>query len=106
MDISKCEKCIGYKDFNNPINTPCEECIRLDNVSHRENTRFIELSSCEPCNCGECILRIDTDTSRYCSGARFFNKDDRYIAYPYIRKNYMKKGKPKFCPYRNREVKS
>lgn len=105
MDIEKCKSCIGYKDSQNMHNTPYEDCYMIDNKGHGENSCYIELRKDEPECCGKCSLRKEAYTDSYCEGARFFDTDDRYITYPYIRKNYLRKGKPKFCPYRNRKDK-
>ena len=100
MDIKKCEKCIDFTNCDTVENTICEVCLSIDMKGNGENKYFLELDKDTPECCGKCNFRNRYNSDDYCEGARYFNTDDRHITYPYIRKNYLSKGKPKFCPYR------
>ena len=106
MDIELCKRCVDYDNSKIVTNTTCEVCYRIDAIGNGSNSCFLELNEAEPECCGKCEFKFQPPTwmSRdyYCNAARYFNTDDRRISSPNIRKNYLNKNKPKYCPYKRR----
>lgn len=100
MNDELCKKCVDSKNVNTPVNNVCEICKHIDSLGHGENKEFIEVQQ-RPLCCGQCSYKFQSTFSGdyYCMAARYFNLDDRVIANPYIRKNYLSKNTPKWCPF-------
>lgn len=105
MDIELCKKCIHAKDAAAHTNTVCELCYQIDDIGHGANYHFIEKIS-KPDTCGQCVhcqlpkYNMYSVNRPYCDASGTLNTDDRYIMMEYIRKNYLSKGTPKWCPMR------
>ena len=82
MDTELCKSCIHTKDAAAHTKSVCEVCYQIDNIDNGANYHFIGKEP-KPDNCDA-------------SGA--FNTNDRYIQMESIRKNYLSKGTPKWCP--------
>ena len=93
-----CTGCVDYK-FKDNKKSVCCTCLRKNRDGHDIRYHYLELNKQTPECCGKCSYNKKFDTDNYCEAARYFNTDDRKVSFPYIRKNYLKKGKPKFCPY-------
>ena len=106
MDIELCKRCVDYDNSKIVTNTTCEVCHRIDDIGNGSNNYFLELNEIEPECCGKCEFKFQTPAwmsgDYYCKAARYFDTDDRHITNPNIRKNYLNKNKPKFCPYKRR----
>ena len=100
MNNELCKKCIDSEHSDIPINNVCEVCKRIDNLGNGENYEFIAKQQ-RPLSCGQCNYKRKsafTDTY-YCEAARHFDLADRRIAMPSIRKNYLHKNTPVWCPF-------
>ena len=98
-----CKKCIHAKDAELHHNSVCEVCYQIDAIGHGENKEFIEKIEMPEC-CGKCKYcefppkNIFVKQSPYCDASGEFNLDDRRIQMQFIRKNYLTKNTPKWCP--------
>lgn len=97
--MSKCECCIDFK-FKDNKKSVCCECLRKNKDGQEIRHHYLEVNANIPECCGECSYNKKYESDNYCEAARFFDTDDRKVTFPYIRKNYLRKGKPAFCPYR------
>lgn len=107
MNTEKCKKCIHSEDAELHENSVCEICFRIDSIGNRENAEFKERIKPVDC-CGKCIYCItppkllDYNSSPYCEASAEFDRDDRRIRMQCIRKNYLTKNTPKWCPLKNK----
>lgn len=101
MDKEKCKICVCSKDSELHTNSVCEICYRIDEIGNGFNYYFIKKID-KPIICKECIYCQEPQQPfldiYVCKASQSFNKDDRYIFSQSIRKNYLKKGTPKWCP--------
>lgn len=97
MDKKLCEKCIHSQYSSEHKNSVCEVCYHIEYIGNGNNSYFIEKINMPDC-CGECKYCIDKE---YCRASQTFDTDERNITMQYIRKNYLSKGNPQWCPLRN-----
>lgn len=103
IDREKCKRCIHSADSELHENSVCEICFRVDNIGNGENSEFIERIEPVDC-CGKCIYCMDpvrnmfVNQNHYCKASAELDMDDRRITMQYIRKNYLTKNTPKWCP--------
>lgn len=107
MDKTLCEKCVQAKYFNNPLNSVCEICYSIEKHTKKSNSHFREKIEVPECcgKCTYCILPerdICFNPKEFCLASETFNKDDRFISMKFIRKNYLTKGTPKWCPLKEK----
>lgn len=103
MDKELCKKCVCFQFSEEHINSVCEMCYQIENIGNGSNAYFIEKirhqNSCG--NCRHCIISstdIFANNKPYCDASQTFDKDERKIIMQCIRKNYLTKGTPKWCP--------
>lgn len=103
MDKELCKKCVCSQFSEEHHNSVCEICYQIESISNGSNAYFIEKTTC-PNSCGNCEhciippINIFANNKPYCNASQTFDKDDRGIIMQYIRKNYLNKGTPKWCP--------
>lgn len=107
MDKTLCNICIHSKDSELHKDSVCEICYRIDSIGNGENHYFIEKTEapdyCGKCNyCNSITNNAFVSDKPFCSISKHFNKDDRSIQMHYIRRNYLRKGTPKWCPLRGK----
>lgn len=103
MDKELCKKCIHTNDAELHYDSVCEVCYHIDSIGNGENKEFIEKIEVPEC-CGKCkhcmfpARNIFMSQQPWCNASGVFNHDDRKIQMQYIRKNYLTKNTPKWCP--------
>lgn len=103
MDKELCKKCIHSEDAELHENSVCEICFRIDSIGNGENAEFKERIEPVDC-CGKCKYctippkLLDYNSSPYCQASAKLDMDDRRISMQCIRKNYLTKNTPKWCP--------
>lgn len=103
MNIKLCKKCVHSKDSDKYQNSVCEICYLIESKGNGSNAHFIQTIKPPNC-CGECIycnkdpINIFMKNSEYCRASEKFISDDKSIILKYIRKNYLTKNRPKWCP--------
>ena len=98
IDTELCKSCIHTKDAAAHTKSVCEVCYQIDNIDNGENYHFRGKEP-KPDNCGQCVHCMHPeDNTYYCDASGAFNTNDRYIQMEPIRKNYLSKGTPKWCP--------
>lgn len=108
MNSELCKKCIHSKDAEKHINSVCEVCYKIDNIGNGENSQFKERLDTPEC-CGKCVYcihppkNIFVSNSSYCKASAEFDLDDRNIRMQCIRKNYLTRNTPKWCPLKRRD---
>lgn len=107
MDRELCKKCIHSKDAELHKNSVCEVCYQVENAGNQSNSYYIEKEEMPQC-CGECKhctyppKNIFINQQPYCKASQEFDDYDRNVSMQYIRKNYLSKNTPKWCPMRER----
>lgn len=107
MDKEKCNICICSNFSKEHKNSVCEVCYHIENIGNGSNHYFIERKN-EPKCCGECDYKIDPvmniflDQKPYCNASQYFDKDERNIYFQCIRKNYLMRNTPKWCPLKDK----
>ena len=108
MNTELCKKCIHSKDAELHTNSVCEVCFRIDSIGHGENSHFLERREAPEC-CGVCEFCIHPHKNMfvsqqpYCSASKEFDINDRRLTMQFIRKNYLTKNTPKWCPFKRRD---
>ena len=99
MDKEKCNVCIYSKYSDEHISSICKNCYQIEAVGDGSNIHFIKKMA-YPETCGKCDYAKHSNESTYCDASKFFDKDNQSITFKYkcIRKNYLNKNTPKWCP--------
>lgn len=101
MDKEKCMVCVCSNDRELHSNSVCETCYQIDKKGNGSNYYFIEKID-KPSCCKDCVYcnkpQIPFQNRHICGASQTFDKDERTIYRKYIRKNYLQKGMPKWCP--------
>ncbi len=107
MDLELCKKCVQSQYVLEHENSVCGICYQIENKGNGSNSYFIEVIKVPNC-CGECRycgkdkMNIFVSNKEYCCKAsKTFDKDERTISMQFIRKNYLTKNVPKWCPMKN-----
>lgn len=98
MNKEKCNVCI-YSKYSEKHNSICEICYQAEAAGNGSNVHFIKKIT-YPESCGKCDYAKHFNDSAYCDASKFFDEDNKGITYKYkcIRKNYLNKNTPKWCP--------
>lgn len=104
MNSELCKKCVQSKDSVLHTDSVCEICHQIEVIGNGPNSHFIEKTE-KPSCCGECTyIRYTPDfmgNKAYCKASEYFVHDDRVIRMHNVRKNYLSKNTPSWCPLRN-----
>lgn len=104
MDKELCRKCVQSKYSEKHTNSVCEVCYHIEEIGNGSNSHYIEKIEQQTC-CNECkyIRKAPEHTGGkyYCKASESFDIDERTISMSIIRKNYVDKNTPKWCPLRN-----
>lgn len=96
-----CNQCIYSKDAELHTESVCEVCYHIDSIGHGGNRYFIKKTAIPNC-CGECshckTTYLSLNNTSYCEAFKKYDTDDRRIIGKCIRKNYLTKNTPKWCP--------
>ena len=105
MDKELCKKCIHSEDSELHTNSVCEVCYQIDSIGNGSNSYYIKKEEIPKC-CGECKhcihppKNIFVNQQPYCRASQEFDNYERNVVMQYIRKNYLTKNTPKWCPMR------
>lgn len=103
MNVELCSKCVQSQYADEHVDSVCEVCYQIDNIGNGSNAYFVEKIDV-PNNCGECKyckkdeINIFINNKEYCTASKTFDKDERIITMQFIRKNYLTRNTPKWCP--------
>ena len=106
MDKELCRKCIYAQHSEEHTNSVCEVCYQVESKGNGNNSYFIKKINVPNC-CGECAYCVKSPRNifikekEYCKASQKFDKDEKNIVLQYVRKNYLTKGTPKWCPLKN-----
>ena len=102
-----CEKCVYVKDSEMHINSVCEDCYKIDSIGNGENSYFIEkIEEPECCGkCKHCLFMSESESitrQPFCNASGELNYYDRHIHKQYIRRNFLRKNTPQWCPMKQK----
>lgn len=89
----KCENCIHKNKLNNKAELCIGLCKDVYAKLNKENHCYQEIIE-KPINCGCCQY---LKNNNYCS-VKNWDSDDNEIFFKIVRKNYLIKNTPKWCP--------
>ena len=98
-----CNTCIYNKDIHKPSFSVCLICKQTDKIQGTYHDKYLPIISKPKC-CGECEYKRDSvhnifiRQDPYCDASGEVSEEDNRIAKKYIRKNYLAKNTPKWCP--------
>ena len=99
MDKLKCEQCVCRNStLNKGSLTVCDICYDMDRRLEDSNYHYVSKIDC-PDNCGKCMYLGNKENGSYsCKASKHINSYTNHVCTLYIRKNYITKNTPKWCP--------